>query len=66
VPRVRVTVDEKKTPMVLRHLALDLVDGFSKTTNVLAGDTGNRDTAILGGVYRVLSPKSVCIYKQEY
>lgn len=35
-------------------LALDLVDGLGETTNVLAGDAGNGDTAVLGGVYGVL------------
>lgn len=36
------------------HLTLDLVDGLSKASHVLAGDTSNRDAAILGGVDRVL------------
>ena len=33
-----------------RCLALDLVDGLGKTSDVLAGDTSDRDTAVLGSV----------------
>jgi hypothetical protein len=35
-------------------LALDLEDGLGQTTYVLAGDAGNRDTAVLGRVHGVL------------
>lgn len=43
----------------IRNLTLDLVNGLSKATDVLACDTGNGDTTILGGVYGVLLIKSV-------
>jgi hypothetical protein len=46
------------------YLTLDLVDGFSKTSDVLAGDSGNRDTAVLGSVYRVLL-RSVKTHKED-
>jgi hypothetical protein len=36
------------------YLTLDLVDGFGKTSDVLAGDTSNRDTAVLGSIHGVL------------
>jgi hypothetical protein len=35
-------------------LTLDLVDGLGKATDVLASDTGNGDTTILGGIDGVL------------
>jgi hypothetical protein len=41
--------------VVTSPLTLDLVDGLSQAPNVLAGDTGNRDAAVLGRVHRVLS-----------
>ena len=44
-------------------LTLDLVDGLSKTPNVLASDTSNRDAAILGCVDGVLC-SSVSIQKK--
>jgi hypothetical protein len=31
-------------------LTLDLVNGLSKAANVLAGDTRDRDTAVLGSI----------------
>lgn len=39
------------------NLTLDLVDGLSKATNVLAGNASNTDAAVLGGVDRVLLSK---------
>lgn len=36
------------------HLTLDLVDGLSQTADIVAGDTGNGDTTVLGRVDRVL------------
>jgi hypothetical protein len=38
----------------VQYSTLDLVDGLGKTTNVLAGDAGNGDTAVLGSVDGVL------------
>lgn len=35
-------------------LTLDLEDGLGQTADIVASDTGNRDTAILGGVDGVL------------
>jgi hypothetical protein len=32
----------------------DLVDGFGKALDVARGDTGHRDTAVLGGIDGVL------------
>lgn len=54
-----------KTPRVLfitsfiHILTLDLVDGLGQATNVVAGDTGDTDTAVLGGVHAVLLGKGV-------
>jgi hypothetical protein len=36
------------------NLTLDLVNGLSETADVLAGDAGNTDAAVLGGVDGVL------------
>src|SRR5690242_5679223 len=36
------------------QLTLDIVDGLSKASHVLAGDTSNRNAAVLGSVDRVL------------
>jgi hypothetical protein len=55
VLRVHVIVAAEKTNAHTNDLALDLVDGLGETTNILAGDTGNRDTAVLGSVDGVLS-----------
>ena len=52
-------VGEEKVNASTNSLALDLVDGLGETTNVLAGDAGNGDTAVLGGVDRVLMSKLV-------
>jgi hypothetical protein len=41
--------------VVTSPLTLDLVDGLGQAPNVLAGDAGNRDAAVLGRVHRVLS-----------
>lgn len=35
-------------------LTLDLVDGLGEAADVLAGNTRNRDTAVLGGINGVL------------
>jgi hypothetical protein len=39
---------------MMAYLTLDLVDGLSETTDVLAGDTGHGYAAILGCIHRVL------------
>lgn len=40
--------------IVCPSLALDLVDGLGETTDIFAGDAGDRDAAVLGSVHRVL------------
>jgi hypothetical protein len=52
-PKPRSTPDRVEAILLVR-LALDLVNGLGKTPNVFAGDAGNRDTAILGSIDRVL------------
>jgi hypothetical protein len=37
-----------------RSLTLDLVNGLGKAANVLARDTGNRDTPVFSGIDGVL------------
>ena len=39
---------------MIQFLTLDLVDGLGETTDVLAGNTGDTDTAVFGGVDAVL------------
>ena len=34
----------------MKILTLDLVDGLGQAADVLAGDTRNRDTAVLGSI----------------
>jgi hypothetical protein len=47
-------VKHKEEENKVQYSTLDLVDGLGKTTNVLAGDAGNGDTAVLGSVDGVL------------
>jgi hypothetical protein len=54
VLRIHEIVAAEKTNARTNDLALDLVDGLGETTNVLAGDTSNRDTTILSSVDGVL------------
>lgn len=44
----------RKWNNVMMILTLDLVDGLGEAADVLAGNTRNRDTAVLGGIDGVL------------
>jgi len=58
------TFDVRKDELHFKHLALDLVDSLGETSYVLAGNTCNGDTAILGGIDGVLFSKSIHLLRR--
>lgn len=60
MPIIRVIITYRGEIAWFWHLALDLVDGLGKASNVLASDTGDGNTSILGSIDGVLSTISVC------
>jgi hypothetical protein len=53
----------RKWNFIMTILTLDLVDGLGEAADVLAGNTRDRDTAVLGGIDRVLS--SLLVYRSR-
>ena len=58
----------KLNPILLfgsSRLTGNLEDGLSKALDVVAGDTGDGDTTVLGGVDGVLEVVSICFLRHN-